>query len=55
MEEKKVKKTMAKKVVHKKKPENADLKDLQNIVINMHRKVDKLDYDLKRVLQRMGL
>tara|TARA_R110000823_G_scaffold175118_1_gene307729 strand:- start:3 stop:194 length:192 start_codon:yes stop_codon:yes gene_type:complete len=62
MEEKKVKKTMAKKVVHKKKPENSDLKDLQNIVIGMHSKISDMEdnisnnkYGLDRVLKRLGL
>ena len=47
MAEKKVKKTPAKKVT--------ELMELQNIVIQMHKRIEKIDSDLKKVLHRMGL
>ena len=49
MAEKKVKakKSTAKKVT--------ELMELQNIVIQMHKRIEKIDSDLKKVLHRMGL
>ena len=56
MAKKKVKETMAERTKEEiKKPKVTELMELQNIVVQMHNKVDKLEYDLKRVLDRMGL
>ena len=46
---------MAKKVVEKKESKVTELMELQNIVVQMHKKIEKLDSGLKRVLERMGL
>ena len=55
MAEKKVKKTMAKKKEEVKKPKVTELMELQNIVVQMHKKMTLLESNLNKVLKRMGL
>jgi len=45
---------MVKKKVEKKK-EITELMQLQNIVVQMHKKINVIEGKLKRVLDRMGL
>ena len=52
MAENKAKKKVVKKKENK---EEKELMELQNIVVHMHSKLDKMESDLKKVLKRMGL
>ena len=44
-----------KKKTEKKEKKVTELMELQNIVVRMHKKVDEMEGNLKRVLKRMGL
>lgn len=44
-----------KKKTEKKEKKVTELMELQNIVVRMHKKIDTMESNLKRVLKRMGL